>query len=63
MKESLGSDLRHSFATLLLEMNEHPKVVQELLGHSSITTTLDIYSHVSLDKKEEAVQKLNAVFK
>lgn len=56
-------DLRHSFATLLLEMNEHPKVVQELLGHSSITTTLDIYTHVSLDKKEEAIQKLNILFK
>lgn len=56
-------DLRHSVATLLLEMNEHPKVVQELLGHSSITTTLDIYSHVSLEKKEEAAAKLNTIFK
>ncbi|WP_273325139.1 tyrosine-type recombinase/integrase [Vallitalea guaymasensis] len=63
LKDARFHDLRHSFATLLLEMNEHPKVVQELLGHSSITTTLDIYSHVSLDKKEEAVQKLNTVFK
>ncbi|WP_053956878.1 integrase [Inediibacterium massiliense] len=44
-------------------MNEHPKVVQELLGHSSITTTLDIYSHVSLDMKEEAAEKLNTIFK
>lgn len=56
-------DLRHSVATLLLEMNEHPKVVQELLGHSTITTTLDIYSHVNLEKKEQAAAKLNTIFK
>jgi len=39
-------DLRHSAATILLSMNIHPKVVQELLGHSTIGMTLDIYSHV-----------------
>lgn len=39
-------DLRHSAATILLSMNVHPKVVQEVLGHSTISMTLDIYSHV-----------------
>jgi integrase len=39
-------DLRHTCATLLLSRNVHPKYVQELLGHSSITLTLDTYSHV-----------------
>jgi hypothetical protein len=39
-------DLRHTAATLLLKHGVHPKVVQELLGHSSITLTLDTYSHV-----------------
>lgn len=40
-------DLRHTFATLLLPRPEVPsKVVQEMLGHSSITMTLDTYSHV-----------------
>ena len=39
-------DLRHSAATLLLAMGVHAKVVQELLGHSTIVTTLNIYSHV-----------------
>ncbi|MGI8650938.1 MAG: tyrosine-type recombinase/integrase, partial [Rubrobacter sp.] len=39
-------DLRHTCATLLLSQGQHPKFVQELLGHSSITTTLDTYSHV-----------------
>ncbi len=39
-------DLRHSAATILLSMNIHPKVVQEVLGHSTINMTLDTYSHV-----------------
>ncbi len=38
-------DLRHTTATLLLSRNVHPKIVQEMLGHSSITLTLDTYSH------------------
>jgi site-specific recombinase XerD len=33
---------------LMLELGESPKTVQTMLGHASITTTLDIYSHVSL---------------
>jgi integrase len=39
-------DLRHTCATLLLTQGVHPKVVQELLGHSTIAMTLDTYSHV-----------------
>lgn len=39
-------DLRHTWATLALESDIHPKVVQERLGHSSIAITLDLYSHV-----------------
>lgn len=39
-------DLRHTCATLLLERNVHPKIVQELLGHATIAITLDLYSHV-----------------
>ncbi len=35
-------DLRHSAATIMLSMGVHPKVVQELLGHSSISMTLDV---------------------
>jgi integrase len=54
--------LRHSFATRLLEMGESPKVVQELLGHSSITLTLDTYSHVMPELKKSAVDKLSGLF-
>jgi integrase len=39
-------DLRHTCATLLLTKGVHPKVVSEMLGHSSVSITLDVYSHV-----------------
>ena len=39
-------DLRHTCATILLSMGQHPKYVQELLGHANISITLDVYSHV-----------------
>ena len=39
-------NLRHTAATLLLSQGVHPKLVQELLGHSDIATTLNAYSHV-----------------
>ena len=39
-------DLRHTCATLLLGKGVHPKLVQELLGHSKVSITLDTYSHV-----------------
>jgi integrase len=39
-------DLRHTCATLLLSKGVHVKLVQELLGHSTIAVTLDTYSHV-----------------
>ncbi len=54
-------DCRHTFATLLLEQGVSPKVVQTMLGHSSIAITLDIYSHVSLELEQQAAEKLNAV--
>jgi integrase len=39
-------DLRHTCATILLMAGKHPKYVQDLLGHASISITLDTYSHV-----------------
>lgn len=52
-------DLRHSSATMLLGMKVHPKIVQELLGHSQIAITLDIYSHVLPTMQEEAMHKID----
>jgi site-specific recombinase XerD len=42
--------------------NEHPEVVQEMLGHSRISTTLDVYSHLSPDMQKEAVGRFAALF-
>lgn len=55
-------DLRHSAATLLLSLGVHPKVVQERLGHSQISVTLDTYSHVLPTMQKEAAQKIDDVF-
>ena len=41
----------------MLEAGVHPKVVQERLGHSTITTTLDTYSHVIPSMQKESVKK------
>lgn len=51
--------LRHTFATRALENDIPAKVVSELLGHSSISITLDLYSHVFLEPKRKAMEKLS----
>ncbi len=55
-------DLRHTAATLLLNEEVHPKVVQERLGHARIQITLDIYSHVLPSMQKEAAEKLDHLF-
>jgi integrase len=54
-------DLRHTSATLLLSLGIHPKVVQERLGHSQISVTMDTYSHVLPTMQREAASKLDQV--
>jgi integrase len=54
-------DLRHTHASLLLARGVHPKVVQERLGHSSITMTLDLYSHLTPGLQEAAAATLNSL--
>lgn len=55
-------DLRHTCATMLLSRGAHPKVVQEMLGHSQISLTMDTYSHVLPVMQEEAARMLEAVY-
>jgi integrase len=52
-------DLRHAHATILLQQGVHPKIVQERLGHSSVATTLDIYSHVTPGLQEAAARRFD----
>ena len=54
--------LRHSFASLLFQNGTDIKTVQELLGHSDIKTTMDIYVHTFPEQKENAVDCLNKIF-
>ena len=55
---------RHTFATMLLEERENPKIVAALTGHKKVSTTLDIYSHVvNKDVYEKTAQTLDGVFK
>lgn len=51
--------LRHTHATLLLLLGENPKVVAERLGHSSISITMDTYSHVTPTMQQQAADKLD----
>ncbi|HET9690024.1 MAG TPA: tyrosine-type recombinase/integrase [Acidimicrobiales bacterium] len=51
-------DLRHTSATLALAAGVHPKIVQERLGHASISITLDTYSHVVAGLQHEAAQRV-----
>ena len=52
-------DIRHAHATILLEQGVHPKIVQERLGHSSVLTTLDIYSHIVPSLQQVAARKID----
>ncbi len=55
-------DLRHSHAAILIAQGEHPKVIQERLGHASIKTTLDTYGHLFEGLDEAATDRLEATY-
>jgi integrase len=55
-------DLRHTHATLMLLQGEHPKVVQERMGHATIGMTLDTYSHVMPGMQRGAADRLGDLF-
>ena len=54
-------DLRHTCATLLLSQEVNPKIVQERLGHSDISMTLNRYSHITPTMQDKAAQLLGDV--
>lgn len=55
-------DLRHSHASLLINQGEDYLVVKERLGHASITTTIDTYSHLYPSKQKNLANKLDDIF-
>jgi len=55
--------LRHTHATQLLLAGVHPKVAQERLGHATIAMTMNIYSHVTDQLRDDAAVKIDDVFR
>lgn len=55
--------LRHSFATRAFENGLAPKTVQELLGHSNMNITMDLYTHVTYETKKREMKKLSNILK
>ena len=53
--------LRHGVGTSLMELGVNPKIVAEMLGHSNVTITLNLYSHVSPTMQDDAVSRMDAV--
>jgi integrase len=56
-------DLRHTHATLLLQMGENPKVVSERLGHADVSITLDTYAHVLPNMQKDLAKKFDAAMR
>lgn len=54
-------DLRHTAATLMLGGGIHPKIVSEMLGHSTVTLTLDVYSHYIPVLHDQAAATMDAL--
>ena len=54
---------RHTYATLLIDNGENPRVVQELLGHKDVQTTLNIYTSVSMESLKRATSGYADLFK
>ncbi|MFD5174138.1 tyrosine-type recombinase/integrase, partial [Bacillus mycoides] len=56
IKEIKFHDLRHTHATILLKQGVNAKIISERLGHTDISMTLNVYSHVLPNMQEEAVK-------
>jgi integrase len=54
-------DLRHTAATLMLSSGIHPKIVSEMLGHSTTAITIDLYSHVRPHMQQSAAATIDQV--
>jgi integrase len=55
-------DLRHGCVSVLLGLGVPPRTVMEIAGHSGLEMTMNVYGHVTLDEKREALDKLGELF-
>ena len=53
--------LRHTFCTRLCENETDLKLIQEVMGHANITTTMDIYNESNMDRKQASFSRLEAL--
>jgi integrase len=51
--------LRHTCVSLLLALGVHPRIVMEIVGHSAIEMTMNVYGHVNLDAQRAALDHLD----
>jgi integrase len=56
-------DLRHTYASLLVEQGAHPKEMAELMGHASVQITLDRYSHVMPHMAAALAERMDAAYR
>ncbi|MQY16552.1 Tyrosine recombinase XerC [Streptomyces sp. RB5] len=56
-------DARHGCATLLTAAGVAPRVIMEMLGHSQISITMDVYTHVVHDTQREAISHMDQLLK
>jgi len=61
-KSQIWDLLRHSFLSRAAASGIHPAVMQKLAGHSSARTTMDIYTHINVDAKREAMELMQMEF-
>jgi integrase len=55
-------DFRHGCVSVLLALGVPPRTVMEIAGHSALEMTMNVYAHVTLDDKREALEKLGDLF-
>ncbi len=55
-------DLRHAAASLMAAQGVPPRVCMEILGHSQISTTMEIFAHVAPELQRDAAERIDAVF-
>lgn len=62
LKQITIHDFRHTFATLLNQAGVNPKDVQNILGHTKVDLTLDVYTHSTVEGREKARAEINKLF-
>ena len=54
---------RHTFCTRMCEQNINVKILQDIMGHRNIRTTMEVYARATREKKQDAIRELNGKFK